>query len=329
MELENEKIIRSFLLGEMAEKERFKFEAQFIADADLFEQIKVIEDELIEKYVRGWMNPTETSKFEKNFFTTKKRHERVEFSRQLFSKLEAQKQEVVAVKKNDGISSEESVWQKLAGLFLMPKVALTTAFALLMAVFGSWLLYQNLDNKKIEIVENQNSYVSETPKQLITPAPTISTDILQQNSTKNSATSDIKKDEKIEGNSSVNKILPKPQPPKTPPKEISVQNPVLALFAGTLRSEGKTNVLKLPKDSKGAVLQLNLESVNYKIYQAEITDAEGNSVYRKNNLKTKKNRISLFVPANKIKRGDYLIRLSGKNDSDNESVADFQFRLSQ
>ncbi len=67
MKTENEKLIERFLSGEMPEDERFDFEERFITDADLFEEVKAFEDDLIEKYVRGWMNPAEAAKFEQIF----------------------------------------------------------------------------------------------------------------------------------------------------------------------------------------------------------------------------------------------------------------------
>ena len=66
---------------------------------DLFEQIKVIEDELIENYIRGLLNPVEKQKFEANFLTTNKRRERVAFTRSMLEKL-IDERESVAVKKN-------------------------------------------------------------------------------------------------------------------------------------------------------------------------------------------------------------------------------------
>lgn len=103
---------------------------------------------------------------------------------------------------------------------------------------------------------------------------------------------------------------------------------MLALFAGTLRSEGKTNELNLPKNAKGATLQLNLESVDYKNYQAELTDADGNVIFQSGRLTANKSKINFFIPSKNLNKGDYIIKLYGKNDSgENESAADFQFRV--
>jgi cytoskeletal protein RodZ len=330
MELENEKLIKKFLLSEMLEKERFDFEERFITDADLFEQIKVVEDELIEKYVRGWMNSAERLKFEKHFLTTKKRRERVELSRQMMQKLEEQKEKILVAKNIDERTSEESFWQRLANLFLIPKIALAAAVAVLLAIFGSWFLYQNFGVGKPEIVKNQNSNVSETPEQKFTPMPEISpnqnseiinttNENLNENSTKKMPTPK-------ESNENIEKT---PSPTKTPIQK-SAPSPVLALFAGTSRSGGKNNVLNLPKEANAATFQLNIESVDYKIFQAQLTDADGNVIYQKSNLNARGSKINFNVPAANLKNGDYIIKLFGKNDAgENESVADFQFRVNQ
>ncbi len=80
------------------------------------------------------------------------------------------------------MTREDSVWQKFANLFLTPKTAMAAAFSILIVIFGSWFLYQNLSDKKTEIVKNQDSEVLETPKQIIAPTPEISPEKLPQNS---------------------------------------------------------------------------------------------------------------------------------------------------
>ncbi|MEK7724600.1 MAG: hypothetical protein AAB336_09655 [Acidobacteriota bacterium] len=73
-----------------AEEERVDFEERFIKDAIQFEETIVIEDELIEKYIRGWMDSAERLKFEKSFLTTNRRRERVDFTRQVIRKIDEQ-----------------------------------------------------------------------------------------------------------------------------------------------------------------------------------------------------------------------------------------------
>ncbi|CAN5767428.1 hypothetical protein BH20ACI4_BH20ACI4_16920 [soil metagenome] len=316
----------------MAEAERFDFEERFVADADLFEEIKTVEDELIEKYVRGWMNPADNSKFEKHFLTTEKRRERVEFSRQLINKI-AEQAVSAPVKKNAELRAENiSLRDRIAAFFLTPKIAMAGALALIFAVIGSWFLYQNFKSGTPEIVKNENTKNLETLTPTITPKPTVLPEIAINNNQQIPANN-----EETNSNENINKAPEKPeveikQPPtpiKTPVKK-TAPNPVLALFAGTVRSEGKTRVLNLPKEANAATLQLNLESADYKTFQAELTDADGNVLFRQSNLKANRSKINFTIPAEKLERGDYIIKLNGKNASgENESVADFQFRVNQ
>jgi hypothetical protein len=49
-----------------------------------------------------------------------------------------------------------------------------------------------------------------------------------------------------------------------------------------------------------------------------------------NNLKAKNSKINLFVPAQKLQKGDYIVKLSALNpQNENESVADYSFRVNR
>ncbi len=128
-----------------------------------------------------------------------------------------------------------------------------------------------------------------------------------------------------------NRKLPNKNQNSTVPKQSSIGvAPVLALFAGDVRAEGKMPELNLPKNASGANLQLNLESQDYKIYRVEIVNPDGNLILKNNNLKAKNSKINLFISAQKLRRGDYIIKLSALNpQNENESVADYSFRINR
>ncbi len=315
----DKKLIQKFFLGEMDENERIEFEENFLADAELFDEIKAFEDELIEKYVRQRMDSEENTKFEQHFLTTGIRRERVEFARRLIRKL--QEDSVIGEKNEE--SAKISIWDRFGKIFLTPKTAVPAAFA---AIFGVWLLIGISETENIEVVKIQNSNIAETP----TPTAEI-TPIKNENSNFESG-----KNSPFEINNSNNSIKPpakensnaNPPEPKKNPVEKRAPNPVLTLFAGTLRSEGKSYELNLPENASGATFRLNLESVDYKTFQAELTDAEGRVIFRRADLKPQRSLLNLFIPGKNLKKGDYVIKLSGKNETgENESVADFQFRV--
>jgi len=323
--LHNETEIRRFLLGEMREDERAAFEENFFANEDLFEQIRVCEDELIESYIRKTLDASELEKFEKNFLTTKNRRQRVAFTREMLAKLPEYKETAAAKKTETAAVQSTSVWTSIAYFFKTPKLAFGSAFALLVLVFGGWLLLRN--PKQADIAQQ------------ITPTPTIEVTQTNQNlnlpSNQNvSVNLNTNTAENIPDNKNVspnaNRETPNNQNTNTQKQPPNGITPVLALFAGTVRSNGKMSELNLPKNAAGASLQLNLESNIYKIYMVEIVDADGNLVLKNNNLKARNSKINLFIPAAKLRRGDFIVRLSALNpQNENESVADYTFRVNR
>lgn len=309
--LYNETEIRRFLLGELEEKERTAFEAKFLADEDFFAQIRVVEDELIEDYVRGTL--AEKDKFEREFLTTKKRRERVAFMRAMIAKLSEKPQKVEA---------KTPFFAPLIEFFRQPKFVFGAAFAILALVFGFWFL---AIRKPVEIVQQ----ITPTPRIEIKTNQTAIVNPPTNQTTNENVSVNANLPEKRESNkaNSTNANIETPKKPEEKPKEI-VSNPVLALFAGGVRSEGKTNELNLPRNAQGASLVLNLESQDYQTYRAEIVDQNGSVIYRSGKLRARNSKINAFVPSKNLKRGDYILKLYGFNpQNEEESAADFQFRV--
>lgn len=318
---ENEEKIRRFLLGEMSgADERAAFEERFIAeDADLFERIGVVEDELIESYVRGTLSPVEKTKFEQSFLTTETRRARVAFTRTLFDKLSAEK--AATAKKTEAAPENSPVLNSLINFFKTPRFALGAGFAILVLVFGLWFLVLRKSENGSEIVRQA------------TPTPTIAENPQTAENNQNAAINiNVNPANNLEVNKTPAAINAensnKTQPKETVPK---VRVATLALFAGNARSEGvKTGELSLTKETTGANFELNLESLDYKIYRAEIVDADGAVVYRSGRLTPRKNRVSAYFPTAKLRKGDYFVKLYGTNAAgEEESAADFQFRVNQ
>lgn len=343
--IENKKLIESFFYGELPEKERFEFEERFVSDAALFDEVKAFEDDLIESYVRGWMGPVQRSIFEQKFLTTDKRRERVEFSHVLIEKVNELSQRDVAKVANSVYPADHSIWEKLGAFLFSPKIALTAAAALIAAGFGGWVLYQSFSGSGIETVKNPDPTVIRTPESTFSPTPNSRS---QDLTPENGETADNPNSgDSTETNDSVERVgtnqmgKPTPEvikpraekPPVTtktpiPPRTVNPPNPVIALFPGLVRSGGKLNELSLADGAKGATLRLNLESVDYKVYEARLSDASGNVIYQKEDLTTARSKVSVFVSSRNLKKGDYILKLYGKNAAgENESVADYQFRV--
>ncbi len=76
--------IRKYLLGYIqVEDERRKIEQRLMLDNDYFEEILMQEEELIQDYVDGQLNADERRRFEKYFFISEERRQKIKFARAL------------------------------------------------------------------------------------------------------------------------------------------------------------------------------------------------------------------------------------------------------
>jgi hypothetical protein len=80
---ENAKI-RKYLLGNIqVEDERQKIEERLMLDDDYFEEVLMEEEELIQDYVDDHLTADERQKFEKHFYISEERRQKINFARAL------------------------------------------------------------------------------------------------------------------------------------------------------------------------------------------------------------------------------------------------------
>jgi hypothetical protein len=80
MKLEDEKLIRQYLLGELNEQVLAQVEARIMTDDEFDSQVQLIEDELVEEYVCSELSEQERVKFERIFLASAAGREKVEFT---------------------------------------------------------------------------------------------------------------------------------------------------------------------------------------------------------------------------------------------------------
>ena len=80
---EDENLIRRYLLGELTEDERSRLESRVFDDEEFAarfpEYLSLLEDELIEDYVKGALTPREKKHFEEHFLRAPQRREKLSF----------------------------------------------------------------------------------------------------------------------------------------------------------------------------------------------------------------------------------------------------------
>jgi hypothetical protein len=79
----SDQTIIKYLLNELSEDERSRFEEAYFGDGSLFEQVRALEEELIDDYVKGDLSGRDRRGFERHYLASAERRSRIETARQL------------------------------------------------------------------------------------------------------------------------------------------------------------------------------------------------------------------------------------------------------
>jgi hypothetical protein len=81
-------ILTAYLLGELPAEGEAEIELRYLEYEDFYQQLMLAEEELIEVYLRGELDPKRRDRFETHFLRSPSRRERVETARALLSSLD-------------------------------------------------------------------------------------------------------------------------------------------------------------------------------------------------------------------------------------------------
>jgi len=73
--------IRRYLLGQLGNGAQEGFEQELLTNQEMFEELSVVEDEIIDEYLVGKLSDEERAGFEGHFLATPERHEKLRFAR--------------------------------------------------------------------------------------------------------------------------------------------------------------------------------------------------------------------------------------------------------
>jgi len=135
-DLETQNRIRSYVLGEADEAEREAIETMILTSDELFEELLVVEDEVIDAYVNQKLNPEVSSRFENYFLATPERLEQLQFAR-VFDRY-VSSQTTASLLKSKPVPSSQG-W--FYSLYSSPIRAVVFAALLLVIGLGSWQIF--------------------------------------------------------------------------------------------------------------------------------------------------------------------------------------------
>jgi len=296
----NEKELRAFLLGECSEDARSKIEDRFLADEEFSAQLYVVEDELIESYLRSELTDADRKKFETAFLTSPRRRERVLAMKAVIQAANAE----AAI-----LGPAPALWASLTAFFsshgrFIP-YALAAGVLLILGV-GVALWLNKRDSQSNGPVAQQSPVAirpEATASATSTPSPLSSS--------------------------------PAPTPQSSPSPKIEAP-PVGPTFASIVlhptltRDPGRANKLALPSSVQQVHLQLTLDSKEYRSYTVRITTVAGHLVWQRASVKTQKDFLVIHIPASLLTTDDYFVEVSGMGLSGPpESLASYFFSVSR
>ena len=305
-----------YLLGAVSPAERENIESEYLVDEDVFEQMLIAEDELVDAYARGELSDQERGQFEKNFLTSERGRDRVHFSQALAGAVSDARPVAKGVEPSPSPSFFEALWAGLTGF----RVA-GVAFAVLLVAAFSWLLLERMSMRaELQGLRAERARLTEQSNQLQRVA-------------------DAERARNAELAAQLAERVPEPVTTE-PPKGV-VQRPSEDIIAfnispGSVRGSGGTK-LAVPRSAKLIRLTLSFERPSsHQEYRAAIETADGNTVWRNDSFGSRSNatasdRISLpTIPVSALQPGDYVLLLTGKRaDGNFESVANYSFRISR
>lgn len=80
---DDQNTIRRYLLRELDQDQQQRIEQRLLTEDDLFEELEIAEDELIDEYLNEKLSEDERERFEQNFLATPERQQKMRFSRSL------------------------------------------------------------------------------------------------------------------------------------------------------------------------------------------------------------------------------------------------------
>src|SRR5947207_4975215 len=297
---------RQYLIGEMSDEERIRFEQEYFEDDDLFEELDLVENDLTDFYVRDELSEVERAQFEKEYLISSERQEQVEVAR-------AWTQHVASLRANTGVPETPSALRSqavpapLLGKTLLARVAsLALAAVALFAAFWIYLANRHLHDQ-ISQLQARVTELQHEEQQLRQAPDRLKAELEQHNSNADGQIAQIE----------------------------PLQNLTLILTPTLSRESGRQKLLVLPVNPSSVKLELLLERNDYLTYSysASLKTVDGRSVWQRDGLKShaapeNHRAISLIVPSQALHHEDYIVWLSRATHGGRlEDVGEYSFRV--
>lgn len=305
-------VMRRYILGELPESEQFALEEQFFRDEAIAERMRNVEQELVDAYVRGRLAAEERSVFERNYLTSPRRVERVEFARELLKVADETPAEIASTQTS---STTFSVRKWIWDVFNPTRfsIALAAASALIVVSGIVWILIglPREPNRRSGSLARKN----ESEEEVRALGEAVAR--LQEENRRMAAEIERLRNGQAQTQAS---------PPPVRPSLASI------LLLPTIRGAARQQTLPLSPDDQQARLQMKIETGPYKRYLVEVQPVDGGASWRSSSISAQKSGndvlLTWVAPARRLKPGDYTLTLTGVDAAGSlEPIENYSFRV--
>ncbi|HKQ92250.1 MAG TPA: hypothetical protein VJZ77_16440 [Blastocatellia bacterium] len=317
-EIEDERLIRQYLLDELSEEGQAKVQDRLLCDRQFFDRLVVEENELMDDYLRGALTRQREEKFESYFLASPERRQKLRFAKTLKKRIS---EEALSKPRIEGSLRRKHLFG-LKG-FSLPSFA-AGAVAALIFVVGAWVAIENARLRRQ--IDNARAAQAEWLERAQQSERRLS-DEKQRNQ---ELTQEIERERShsLELEREAGRLK---QAREAGRAGISGGVVSLALMPGLSREGDQSTQLEIPQGTSRVRLELYPEKVGHKNYRAELRTREGKPIWSGNGLKLRKtvsgDQVVVYLPTAILTVGDYVLMLRGVEGAEiQERAGTYYFR---
>jgi anti-sigma factor RsiW len=297
-----------YLLGEMSDQERTRFEEQYAADRDLFDELVDVENDLVDSYANGRLTEAERKQFESYYLATPKRRARAELAKSLASYFSSIDQTGSVRNRQEHEFPGNHGFLHSSRIFPAMRIAAVLVLcAALPAGMGLlWISNRQLGHELAKMQAEQ--------ARLLNDANLLHGEIAAL----------TRQLHEVTANSNPHTGVPQ-----------DLTEVALLTLSPVARSGEEENKLVISPGITRARLQLKLDQRRYMKYGVSLETPEGVPIWQNKALKSIATRehgrvVAVELPAGMLKSGDYILKLSGATASGREDNVDaYAFRATR
>jgi hypothetical protein len=310
------------LLGELPAEKQEQIEELLLTDEESYGELLIVEDELVDDYLRDKLSVEEQKNFRQHFLSTPERYEKLRVGRAFKRYLDDRAAETASDTK------PASWWHTFLAHLRFPQTSMALPAVLILislALVAFWIT-KNVRRQPTESAREE----AHTPTQMSPPPST------PPNQNTQEAKETGHPPAQMGGQNAPNINAAREPRHERVLRDATPRSSTLAvtLIPGMLRSGVATKDVNLPPDIKRLQLTLNLTADDYRRYRAVLQTAAERDVLSKSDLKRSNTRqgpvVTFTVPAKLLSSGDYILTLSGATpDNTFETAGKYYFKLNK